>query len=292
MFSSAMFHGVRHGTGKSLVGYTLGKIYGRNFIEITQKDLHDGDNDWAENKQFVMGDDISGSTSRQDADLLKKLITQQEVRVNIKYVPKFSIPDCINFFFTANHPDAFFLEDDDRRHFIHEVLVEPKDETFYLEYQLWLNTGGAAAVFHELKHLDLGGFNPAAPAFKTLAKERMTSIGRSDLASWVRDLLANPDHVLRLGTAPIKRDLFTSRELLDLYAPHGSGQLTANGMGRELARAGVRQVTGGRPVKLRDGSQGRYYAIRNWLTWAAAATSACARHIEEGDAAPKKVQKF
>lgn len=280
MYSSALFHGVRHGTGKSFIGYTLGRIYGDNFTEISQTDLHDGTNDWAENKQFVMGDDISGSDKRSDADSLKKLITQQKIRINIKYVPKYSVPDCINYFFTANHPDSFFLEDDDRRHFIHEVQVGPLPDDFYVEYELWLDSGGAAAIFDYLLKLPLGDFNPAAPALKTQAKERMTAIGQSDLASWVRQLIQNPDHILMLGEMKLTKDLFTSKELLQLYNPAGGGMLTANGMGRELSRAGVRQVVHGRPLKLADGSQARYYAVRNPDKWSLANAQVCTQHLD------------
>lgn len=269
LFSSVVLHGIRHGTGKSLVGYTLARIYGKNFTEISQMDLHGAFNEWAEGKQFVMGDDVTGSNKRQDADFLKKLITQRELRVNGKYVPTYTVPDCINYFFTANHPDSFFLEDDDRRFFIHEVQVGPMDEAFYMEYDLWLDTGGSAAVFDYLLNLDLGDFNPAAPAFKTAAKERMIANVQSDLAGWVRGLMATPDHVLRVGELVIDKDLFTSKELLQFYDPSGKTGTTANGLGRELARAGVRQVCGGKPVRLADGSQGRFYAVRNvdqWLT--------------------------
>jgi hypothetical protein len=292
MYSSALFHGVRHGTGKSFVGYTLGRIYGDNFTEISQTDLHDGTNDWAENKQFVMGDDISGSDKRSDADSLKKLITQQKIRINIKYVPKYSVPDCINYFFTANHPDSFFLEDDDRRHFIHEVTTGPLPEDFYMEYELWLDSGGSAAIFDYLLKLDLGDFNPAAPALKTQAKERMTAIGQSDLASWVRQLLHNPDHLLMLGELKLTKDLFTSKELLQLYNPAGSGPLTANGMGRELSRAGIRQVVHGRPLKLADGGQARYYAVRNQDKWGGATAAACTAHLDNWLKAQSSVKKY
>ena len=136
MFSSVVIHGIKHGTGKSLVGYTLAKIYGKNFTEINQMDLHNNFNEWAESKQFVMGDDVTGSNKRQDADFLKKMITQKELRINAKYTPSYVVPDCINYFFTSNHPDSFFLDDDDRRFFIHEVLATPREEEFYVEYML------------------------------------------------------------------------------------------------------------------------------------------------------------
>lgn len=279
MFSSAVIHGVRHGTGKSLIGYTLGRIYGENFTEISQMDLHSSFNEWAEGKQFVMGDDVTGSDKRADADFLKKLITQRELRVNAKYVPTYIVPDCINYFFTANHPDSFFLEDDDRRFFIHEVKVGPLPEMFYRDYGKWLDSIGGSAVLYHLLNLDLGNFNPAAPAFRTAAKERMIANVQSDLAGWVRQLIATPDHVLRVGDVPITRDLLTSKELLQLYDPEGRTRTTANGLGRELARAGVQQVCHGKPVRLPDGSQARYYAIRRSDHWILAGMAEVIEHL-------------
>lgn len=282
LFSSAVVHGVRHGTGKSLLGYTLGRIYGKNFTEISQMDLHNSFNEWAEGKQFVMGDDVTGSDRRADADFLKKLITQREIRVNAKFLPTYVVPDCINYFFTANHPDAFFLEDDDRRFFIHEVVVEPLSEEFYAEYDLWLDTGGSAAVFDLLLHYDTSDFNPAAPAMWTAAKERMIEDVRSDLASWVRQLLAAPDQVLRFGEIAIKKDLFTNKELLQLYDPDGRTRTTANGLGRELSRAKVRQVNDGRPVRTKDGLA-RYYAVRNRDKWRHASYDVVIDHLKSHD---------
>lgn len=292
MFSSVVVHGIRHGTGKSLVGYTLGEIYGKNFTEINQMDLHNNFNEWAENKQLVLGDDVTGSNKRQDADFLKKMITQKELRINAKYVASYTVPDCINYFFTSQHPDSFFLEDDDRRFFIHEVLGGPMSEEFYVEYSLWLDSGGAAAVFDYLLKLDLGDFNPAAPAFRTAAKERMISTGQSDLASWVRQLLATPDQVLKVGGVTLQQDLFTSKELLTLYDPTGHTGTTANGLGRELSRAGVRQVCEGKPVRLSDGTQARYYAVRNQIQWVKATSKVVAAHLEQQyETATKKRRK-
>lgn len=292
LFSSTLIHGIRHGTGKSLIGYTLGKIYGKNFTEISQMDLHNGFNEWAEGKQLVMGDDITGSNKRADADFLKKLITQKELRVNGKYMPSYVVPDCINYYFTANGPDSFFLEDDDRRNFIHEVLVGPLPEEFYVEYSLWLDTGGAEAVFDWLLHLDTEDFNPAAPAFKTSAKERMIANVQSDLASWVRSLVAIPDNILKVGEIAITKDLFTSKELLQFYDPTGKTGTTANGLGRELARAGVRQICHGKPLRTTDGNQGRYYAVRNIEKWATATAQEAAKHLDGWNTKQAKGAKY
>jgi hypothetical protein len=295
LFSSVVFHGIRHGTGKSFLGFTMGRIYGKNFTEISQLDLHNNFNEWAEGKQFVMGDDVTGPNKRSDADFLKKLITQRELRVNGKYVPTYTVRDCVNYFFTANHPDSFFLEDDDRRFFIHEVQVGPLAAEFYKSYETWLDSGGSNAVFDYLLKLSLAGFNPSAAAHKTLAKERMIATVQSDLAAWARQLKATPDQVLRVGEVVLNKDLFTSRELLDLYDPMGKTGTTANGLGREMLRAGFRQVLNGKPVRLKGGFQGRYFPVRNTETWlnGSKTATAMAKHLDDftqGLAEPKKAK--
>lgn len=294
MYSSAVFHGVRHGTGKSLIGYTLGKIYGENFTEIDQAALHSNFNGWAEGRQLVMGDDVTGSDKRGDADRLKKLITQNKIRINQKFIAEFEIPDCVNYYFTANQPDSFFLEDDDRRFFIHEVTVAPLSEEFYAEYDLWKDSKlGPPAVFDFLLHYPLGDFNPNSPAYKTKARERMIVGVQSDIASWVRDLLMNPAHVLRLGDMPLNKDLFSAKELLGLYDINNKGQVTAGGIGRELAKAGCRQVLEGTPIKTSDGDLSRYFAVRNCEFWLKASLTDCLKHLNDfnSNKKPKEEKK-
>lgn len=282
MFSSAVIHGVFHGTGKSLLGYTMGEIYGKNFTEIAGQDLHASFNDWAEGKQFIMGDDVTGSDKRADADFLKKLITQKELRVNVKYLPAYTVKDCINYFFTANHPDSFFLEDNDRRFFIHEVVVGPLGNEFYQRYDMWLKEGGARFVFNYLLNLDVSDFKPFAPAFMTQAKQRMIENVRSDLGSWVRQLKSNATYIMESSLIKFNKDLLTTQQILTMYDPDRMGRVTANGMGRELSKAGFRQAYGGRQIKLADGSYDRYYIIRNLEKWIHAGLPEIKDHLEGG----------
>lgn len=291
LFTSAVIFGTKNGTGKSLVGYTLGKIYGKNFTEISQADLHSSFNEWAECKQLVLADDVLGSDRRREADHLKKLITQKEMRVNAKFIPTYVVPDCLNYFFTSNHPDAFFLADDDRRFFVHEVVVDPLPERFYLGYDLWKDGNGPEALFQWFLDRDISGFNPTARAMQTDAKNRMISDGRSDLGSWIEKLRTAPDSVLTVGDVALTGDLFSSNELLALYDPAGSTRTTAGGVGRELKRQGVRQVLGGRTVRSRSGVD-RYYAIRNVRRWLDPSTlpGEVSTHLNENRAGtgPKK----
>jgi hypothetical protein len=267
MFTSVVIHGIGQGTGKTLVGDTLGYIYGKNSSAITQKMLRSDFNAWAQSKQFVRGDEITGSNNRTYAADLKQMITQKEISINVKQVSAFYMPDRVNYMFNSQNSDSLFLEDDDRRFFVHEVVGGALSDAFFTDYFKWLGASGAAHLFHYLLNVDVKDFNPASRALKTDAKRRMICEGRSDLASWVRQLQETPDHVLQFQGVLATRDLFTSKELLHMYDPMGKTSITANGVGRELARAGIRHVYKGGPVRSPDGGQSRYYAIRRCSEW-------------------------
>lgn len=213
--------GVHHGTGKSLVGYTMKELYGRNFVEIGTAELHADDNEWADSKQFVMGDDITGSDKRRDSDRLKRVITQEEVRINIKFKPKYALPNLCNFYFTANSPFAHYLEDHDRRHYIHEVVNPPLSDEFYATYKHWLETGGARDLLTHLLAVDLDGFNPKAPAPRTRAKEDMIYLSRSEAEAWAVDLMDDPSTLLDKAPGLKGRAWLTTKELDALWRQHG-----------------------------------------------------------------------
>lgn len=290
LFTAAVIFGLAQGTGKSLVGYTLGEIYGQNFSEINQDHLVSSFNEWAVCKQFVLADDITGSDKRAHADLLKKLITQKELRVNQKFIPSYVVPDCINYFFTSNQPDAFFLEDNDRRYFVHEIMAGPLPDSFYRAYDTWYKSGeGAAAVFHYLLHYDLGDFNPSAPALRTQAKFLMTLDTKSDAGSWVFRLKEHPDELLKVGEIVVEKDLYTAAELLLMYDPMQQHKIKVNGFSREMKRAGFLQVLRGQSVTTSQGTH-RYYILRNSERWIKATLAEIKTHLDLA-AQPDKPKK-
>jgi hypothetical protein len=272
MYTSAVMWGIRTGTGKSIIGYTLGRIYGTNFAEITDRELQDSRNEWAQDKQFVMGDDVTGQDQRKYADRLKTMITQSFMRIDPKYVPSFTVPDRINYYFTSNHPDAFFLEDDDRRCFVHEVQQEPLPREFYKTYRDWMNGGGPSALFHHLRTLDLKGMEAEDRAPSTNAKKAMIDDGLSELGRWVRRLKDTPDRLLAVGDAKLPGDLWSANELITLYDPDRRSRVTSGGLGKEMKRAGLFQVYKGMPLKTVNGQQ-RLFAVRNIDRWAGSGVS-------------------
>lgn len=304
LYTASVFQGVTHGTGKSFVGYLLGRVYGdgmhgntraKNYVEVESKDLHGSFNEWAQGKQFVLGDEVTGKDKRAESDYFKNLITRREIRINAKYVPTYTVPDTVNYFLTANHPDAFFLEDTDRRFFVHEVTAQALSGAFYKDLERFMDSDAGPAALHYFfrEQVDCSKFNPSAPALRTSAKERMTANGLSDLAAWVRSAVTQPDAVLKFGDVALLKDLFSAGELLALYDPERRTGTTAGGMGRELARAGIRLACDGALAPTPGGKLERLYAIRNPGKWATAKSSEIQKHLAEfalasADPTPKK----
>jgi hypothetical protein len=258
---------VLQGVGKSLVGYTLGRIYGKNYIEVGKQDLVGSFNAWQAHKQFVLGDEITGGDSREVADRLKSIITAPTVSVNVKFQPEYTIENHCNYMFTSQHQDAFFITTEDRRYFIHEV-TEKAPPTFFARYDRWFNKQEAIdAVFDYLLHIDLAGFNPMAEAPRTKSRNEMVEAGKSEHAAWVSELKEFPGNKLRVGDVELPYSLFTVEELLALYQPEDGTvrrryPVTGKAMNVALKEAGFRMAAGGAAIETTKGRRQRVWCVR------------------------------
>lgn len=261
MFSTAVMTGLTHGTGKSWIGYTMFKIYGSNATEIGDRELYSVHNEWAENKQFIMADEIvSGENRRVNADRMKSMITQTQLRLNPKYIASYTIPDCINYYFTSNHPDAFFLEDSDRRFFIHEVKRPPRERAFYKAYEKWYLGSGPSHLFYRLQGLAMRTFDPKGHALTTRSKQEMTEFSKSDVAGWLQEL-RNPVFRMFVAGREVAYNLFSTQEILNMYTvSRDNNKITVIGMSREMKKAGFQKVYQSMPV---PGLNLKLWAVRN-----------------------------
>lgn len=283
MFSAVMLHGRVHGTGKTLVFYTMGRIFGDNFFEVSNEELND--TWWLAGKNFVLGDEITGSDRRKDADKLKSMVTRAKATVNIKFMPQYVIPDYVNYGFTSNHPAPMMLEDSDRRTFVHEVKARrPLSNEFYSAYMEWMDGDGPAHLFHWLLARDISHFNPAAPARATAAKREMTKMGKSDMELWCSELIEDPDSKMYVGRDRTKkhvRDLFLTKDLMDMYVADTQPQFipSKNAFSRTLKSAGGVLAYRGNPISGRGIISNRYWAVRNFDKWFEADKQDCIANI-------------
>ena len=130
--------------------------------------------------EFVLGDDVTGHDNRKNAENLKVTITQEKIRIDPKFVPSFWVRDVLNYLFTSNRPDAFFLDDNDRRNFVWEVSCPPMTPEEVREYFEWLDGPGKSALFGHLLRLDLGGMDPAKLIDDAAAASVATNKGKAN----------------------------------------------------------------------------------------------------------------
>lgn len=280
MATAVVIWGATQGTGKTLCGHTLMRLYGSNATEVKDSDLEDARFTWAENKQFVLADDITGQNNRKLANMFKTMITQKTIHINQKYVPSYTVPDRINYYFTSNDPDAFYLDEGDRRFFIHEVLSGGLPEDLRKRYVKWRDSDvGMQHLFYYLLNLPLGNFDPQAPALVTGAKREMTSISKSEIGAFVEHLMEAP------SSAPFNKlngDLVTADELHMLFDPLGTKKGSANAIARELKRCGFHKIQNPSGGAIRIGDrQLRVYAIRNREKWRNASVKSVTEHYIE-----------
>jgi hypothetical protein len=279
MYAACLFWSREQRIGKSFVAYIMQRIYGKNWVEIKSKDLDGNFNTWAKNRQFVYGDEIKGNDAKVDSDWFKGLITQEEVTIEEKFLPKYVVKDHMNYYCSSNHPDALFLEDRDQRFLIHEIVGAPAPRAQYEVVDKWMHNGGAAALFDYLLSMNLGTFNPREHAPDTPGKRSMILLGKTDVALWVHLLREDPPQALKaLGEGLVEKcDLYSARHLFRAFNPEGKTRASESSLGRALATAGLRQLNHGMPIRVGT-SVHRMYAVRNYAKWEAASKKEISEH--------------
>lgn len=282
--------GLKKGTGKSFIGYLLGDLYGEAFYEVTDTHL-DGStvfNEWAKHRHFVMGDEITGQDSRKVANAIKHMITRERIEINTKGTPQYTIRDCINYFFTSNAPDCFYLEEDDRRLLVHEVQAqETLPRAFYRELdQLRRTDAWREALMHHLMYeVDTTGFDPMERPPETRAKDEMISNSRTELEEWLITMRDHPEITCaKFGDG----DLVSVGEIVVLVEGDGQRRPSTQLISRKMKEVGLSPLyprdQPDRNQIMAGGKLVRLYALRNHDKWAKATVA----QLREGYEKPRK----
>lgn len=261
---AVLFHSLTQGVGKSLIGEFVGDIYGENFNIVSQDELHSQFNEWQANKQFIVGEEITGRNSRADADRLKNMITRQLFNVNKKFQPTYQQNDYIAYLLTSNQPDAAFLDTNDRRYFVHEITAEPASDEFYERVSKSRRNGGASHLFYYLLHeVDTSDFNPKAKAPTTESKQQMIELSKSDVERFAIDIIRNPDAVILSGRMETCDQELVDTDAITAMADRScSRPVSSNAVSRALRRAGIT------PRLVRVGSRViTLWPVRNTTKW-------------------------
>jgi Family of unknown function (DUF5906)/Bifunctional DNA primase/polymerase, N-terminal len=175
--------------------------------------------------QIVYGQEIITHGRRDLYNHLKPFISGQKTRlvVNEKGLRQYTVPNHQNWIITTNHDNALALEDDDRRFWVHRVLLEePPAEDYFATLYAWFDGGGSGRVFGWLLRRDVSGFNPMARPPMTTAKQTMLDQSQPAAVRWLRAHFAE-DGALASRTIVTAADLASLADQ-DFAAPEINGK--------------------------------------------------------------------
>lgn len=196
LHTAIVVHG-KQGSGKNLLFESFSRIFGPYGTVVGQYTLEDKFNDWAENKQVVIGDEVLARADMfHQKNRLKSMVTSDTIWINPKGLPTRMEKNRMNIVFLSNERQPLALEDDDRRHlvlWINSVL----SKEYYEGVARELANGGIAAFHQFLLDYDLKDFKPWSKPPMTRSKGDLVHLGKSSeerfIQEWIRLELEGPD---------------------------------------------------------------------------------------------------
>lgn len=114
------------------------------------------------------------------------------LRIDEKHTREYSIFNVVGVIITTNNKsDGLYIPADDRRHYVawSDLTKDDFTERYWDELWAWYEQGGRAHVAEYLRTLDLSGWNPKAPPFKTPAWHDIVSSNRAPEDAELADAL-------------------------------------------------------------------------------------------------------
>jgi hypothetical protein len=257
-FSFALvLQSLTQGIGKNLLVESCTRLFNdRHCTVVGQEVFSDQFTDWQSQKLFVVADEVSSSNSRSVSDRVKGWITTAENSINGKGQPRYDEPNKIAYVFISNHPDAVYIDKNDRRFAVLECSSKKLRSTTASKFVRWRDNGGSAHLLHFLLNLNVGSLNPRAHAPMSRAKQNMINANKSDLERWVETIVTATNLANLLG-----REVATVEELSSRYRRESSREVSAKAMSNALSKAGIRQMK--KQAKRSNGTRPRVYALKN-----------------------------
>jgi hypothetical protein len=227
------------GTGKSYIGKILTGLYAPHSTTIDSMQLESNYNDWAENMQFVVAEEVSTTDKRIHKDILKIMISRQTFRVEKKYVPSYEIEDYANYYFNSNDATSIHLDLYARRFFVIEAPHEKVPLPLVEELKEWEKSGGyAALMYYFLNQVNCTSYNPTGDAPRTDSFATSQTLSLSDLEDFLQSVKEIPDQILCKNNLPPKF-FYSLNEINKLFDPKQQHKhLTNRGLARGLKKMG------------------------------------------------------
>lgn len=265
------------GTGKGTFGKLLAAIWGKTTLSTNQIDQITGRfNNALERVYVVWLDEALFVGNHTATDMLKSLITEQQITIEAKHQTPRSIFSCHRLFAATNADHFAHIDRDDRR-----MLYLPIPDTYQGDVAYWervnkaLMSDEVAALVSHLEQRDISKFVPSLrPPSRAFAKQKLLSLTGTE--AWWLDVLETGAFCLQSalpqGRPQVNWEasqfLATSRlvSAFEEYArKHGARQkaVKETDLKRALAKLCPSAVC---DRKVQDGRQARGYDLQTLAT--------------------------
>lgn len=145
------------GAGKGTVARWFGKLFGQHFLHVSSSDSLTGRfNIGLRDAVLVFADEAFWGGDKKAEGSLKRLITENVLEVEGKFVNRITCPNYVHLLMASNADWVVPATTDERRYFIVEVDDSiAKNEDWFGRVNAQMASGGAQALLHDLLDMDL-----------------------------------------------------------------------------------------------------------------------------------------
>lgn len=150
------------GSGKNIIIDVLVRAFGEHaFVAVKPEELTGRFNDHLATSVLVFANEAVWGGDKSQEGALKSLVTDEDLPVERKYLPKYRLRNCAHVVMASNGDWVAPIGLDDRRFVVLDVDERRKGDTLYFsELAQHIQGGGEAAFIHYLLARDITGFNP------------------------------------------------------------------------------------------------------------------------------------
>lgn len=136
------------GTGKTTIYEIARRVLGWwNVSSPDENDVMSDYNEWIVDKTLAVIPEIYAGHNWKAYNKLKRMITDHDIIVNDKYVPKYTTRNHCHFILCSNSKVALRMEKSDRRYLVPRVSEkDTKGDPWWVEFYEWLDGEGPSAI--------------------------------------------------------------------------------------------------------------------------------------------------
>ena len=182
----------QQGVGKGVFVNTFARLFGPHFIQVTQSSHLVGNfNGHQKDKLLVFADEAFWAGNKQAEGVLKGLVTEDTLSIEMKGVDVGQFPNFIRLILATNNDWVVPASAEQRRFVVIDASAARMQDTGYFGAIIQqMESGGLEALMHHLQSLDLEGVNlRKIPQTDALADQKLRSL--DSVAAWLFSCLNN-----------------------------------------------------------------------------------------------------